>query len=279
MRRPRVVPTSRLALLALLLAAAPALSAQSWIDDYFNRVDRMQTEQPHWITPLVTTTSRLDEKIRYDISWQLRGDGTVTENYGGGKGVEVIPVNNLSVVLPLPPYIVHSNPRQMDGWGDASFQVKYRLASRNEEGGNYVMTAFLGWSIPTGSHQNGAPYAVLTPMLGFGKGWGKFDIQTTAGIGLPIANSSRIGQPVAWNLAAQYRILKIVSPQLEMNYVYFHSGPNDGRTQVFLTPGVVAGRFPLWRRLSLTVGAGVQIAATQFHTYNHAWILSTRLPF
>jgi hypothetical protein len=120
---------------------------------------------------------------------------------------------------------------------------------------------------------------VLTPTLAFGKGWVNFDIQTTAGIGLPVANSHRIGQPVAWNLTGQYRVRKVIWPELEMNYTYFHQGPNDGRTQVFITPGIVFGKFPLWRRLGLTMGAGVQIAATHFHTYNHGWILSTRLPF
>jgi hypothetical protein len=63
-----------------------------------------------------------------------------------------------------------------------------------------------------------------------------------------------------------------------MNSTFYHDGPNDGRQQVFLTPGVVFGKVPLWR-LGLTVGTGVQIAANHFHTYNHGWILSTRLPF
>jgi hypothetical protein len=268
-----------IALALLLLVSAQYAAAQSWLDGYLDRVERNQAEQPHWITPLVTTTARLDEKVRYDISWQRRPDGAVTENYGGGKGVELIPANNISVVLPIPPYIVHNNSRQVDGWGDASFQVKYRVIARNEEAGNYVLTGFLGWSIPTGSHKNGAPHAVLTPTLGFGEGWGNFDIQTTAGIALPVADSRLIGQPVTWNLAAQCRVPHKIWPQVEMNYAYFHQGPNDGKTQVFLTPGIVVGRFPLWRRLSLTVGTGVQIAATEFHTYNHAWILSTRLPF
>ena len=51
--------------------------------------------------------------------------------------------------------------------------------------------------------------------------------------------------------------------------------PNAG----IVDAGNVWGKFHLWRRLGLTVGTGVQVAATHFHTYNHAWILSTRLPF
>jgi hypothetical protein len=52
-----------------------------------------------------------------------------------------------------------------------------------------------------------------------------------------------------------------------------------GKKQVFLTPGLVFGSFPLAERLRLSFGAGVQIAVTQFHQYNHRWILSVRFPF
>ncbi len=37
--------------------------------------------------------------------------------------------------------------------------------------------------------------------------------------------------------------------------------------------------FPLPERLHLGFGAGVQIAVSQFHRYNHRWIASVRLPF
>jgi opacity protein-like surface antigen len=36
---------------------------------------------------------------------------------------------------------------------------------------------------------------------------------------------------------------------------------------------------PLWERLGLTLGAGVQIAVTQFRSANQNWIISIRLPF
>jgi hypothetical protein len=51
------------------------------------------------------------------------------------------------------------------------------------------------------------------------------------------------------------------------------------KKEVFLTPGLVLGSFPLAERLHLTVGGGVQIVATCFHQYNHGWILSVRFPF
>jgi len=54
---------------------------------------------------------------------------------------------------------------------------------------------------------------------------------------------------------------------------------NDGKKQVFVTPGLGVGRIPLHNRLGLTVGVGLQVAATQFHTYNRAVTFSFRLPF
>jgi hypothetical protein len=68
-------------------------------------------------------------------------------------------------------------------------------------------------------------------------------------------------------------------PELEMNSTFYHNGPNGGKQQVFLTPGVMFGKFPIWHRLGATVGTGVQIATSHFHTYNHGWILTMRMPF
>jgi hypothetical protein len=64
-----------------------------------------------------------------------------------------------------------------------------------------------------------------------------------------------------------------------VNYTHFQDGPNNGQTQVFLTPGLVIGRFHLWKRVALTVGGGFQVAATHFHTNNHNGIFSVRFPF
>src|SRR5690348_16628220 len=100
----------RLALWAVLLfCGVQPLAAQSWLDGYFARVARNQAEQPHWITPLITPTSRLDQKIRYDVSWQTRPNSRIFENYGGSKGLELIPANNVPVVINVPPYLVHNN--------------------------------------------------------------------------------------------------------------------------------------------------------------------------
>ncbi len=149
----------------------------------------------------------------------------------------------------------------------------------NEEHGNYVVTAFLGAMIPTGSYTNGAPNAVVTPTIGLGKGWRNFDVQSTLGVAIPVADVDTLGTPVFYNTAFQYRVTKKLWPELEVNATFFPNGPKAGNKQVFLSPGLMVGKFHLWRRLGFAVGGGIQIAATHFHTYNHNAVLTVRFPF
>src|SRR5271168_1833147 len=58
--------------------------------DWFPRVTRIQSEQPGWVTPLVTVTPRLEEEFRYDQVWQARPYGAAEDVYGNGKGLELI---------------------------------------------------------------------------------------------------------------------------------------------------------------------------------------------
>jgi len=88
-----------------------------------------------------------------------------------------------------------------------------------------------------------------------------------------------LAERTSFNTAFQYRVLKKLWPELEVNSTWWPNGERDGKKQIFMTPGIVIGRLPIWKRLGLTVGTGVQIAVTQFRTYDHNWILSIRLPF
>ena len=271
-------------LFVLLLGIVPSAVAQngpaddSYFGTWFERVSRTQAEQPHWITPMFTTTPRLEEEVRYDIGWQNTAKGDVT-NFGSGKGLEFIPSEHTEIIISPPPYLSHQNPTLRDGFGDTSFLLKYRFAAGNEEAGNYIVTAFLGGSIPTGSYSNGAENAVVTPTIALGKGWGAFDVQSTLGIAVPMGDIARLGTSLAYNTAVQYHLLRKLWPELEVNGNLFHDGKNDGKQQVFLSPGLVVGKIHLWRRLGLTVGAGEQIAVTRFHTFNHNRVLSVRFPF
>jgi len=54
---------------------------------------------------------------------------------------------------------------------------------------------------------------------------------------------------------------------------------HPGQTLIYLTPGMVLGRFNLRRRLAFSAGGGFEIAATSFHSAHQIPILSIRFPF
>jgi hypothetical protein len=275
MLKVRLLP----ALAVLCLVPMLASAQNGYFADWFARVDKSKDEQPHWITPLATTTPRLEEEYRYDQLWQTNARGITTDNHGGGKGLELIPFEKVEVIVNEPPYLVHNDPAVHDGFGDVAFLVKYRLLSANERHGNYILTAFLGWSLPTGQYKNGALHAVITPTIAYGKGFSNFDLQGAFGIALPTADTSLVGRSHAWNNTFQYRVFRKFWPEVELNSTFFQDGKNDGQKQNFVTPGLVMGRFRLWGRVGLTAGGGYQIATTHFHTSNHNAILSIRFPF
>jgi hypothetical protein len=268
-----------LSAVVLFLWPSCCLAQDGYFSGWFVRVDKTKDEQPHWVTPLATTTPRLEEEYRYDQLWQVNAKGITTDNYDGGKGLELIPFEKVEVIFNVPPYLDHNSATARNGWGDVAFLVKYRLLAANEERGNYILTAFLGWSLPTGQFSNGALHPVITPTIAYGKGFGNFDVQGTFGAGLPTADTSILGRTFAWNNTFQYRVWRKFWPEVEMNSTFFQDGKNDGRKQNFVTPGLVMGRFRLAGRVGVTVGGGYQIATTQFHTTNHNAIFTVRFPF
>ncbi|HEV3110416.1 MAG TPA: hypothetical protein VGY99_07965 [Candidatus Binataceae bacterium] len=256
--------------------------------DWFPRVTRIQSEQPHWVTPLVTVTPRLEEEVRYDQFFQSLAHGKTTDNYGGGKGLELIPFQNTEVILGFPAWISHGGTKvhgtkkkiaPSDGWADETFLVKYRLLSANEEKGNYILTAFMGFSAPTGDAANSNGHAIFTPTIAGGKGWGNFDVQSTLGVSFPLGGEDRLGMPLVSNTAFQYRVYRYFWPEFEVNYTWWPNGARTGINQVFLTPGLLIGRIPLHDRIGLTFGAGYQVAVTHQPQYNHSVILTARIPF
>ena len=44
-------------------------------------VSETQADQPHWITPLNTTTPRLEQEFRYDIQWQTHNSGVAASTH------------------------------------------------------------------------------------------------------------------------------------------------------------------------------------------------------
>lgn len=274
-----------------LLAFTPVQAQDSFIARYQARVSATQAEQPHWVTPLVTVTPRLEQEFRTDFVRTTNAALYDKWNYDNGKGLEIIPERHIELLVNLPPFYAHTSPGDDDGFGDISFNSKYRFFARNEEHGNAIVTAFLAASIPTGKGGNGSCCAIVTPTLAVGKGFGLLALTSTAGGSLPVTNASGLGHTIAWNNVAQYRLAsagpaRFFWPEVELNSSFFKGGPSDGKTTAYATPGVIVGRIPLSHdasgkpgRLGITFGAGEQIALTKFRSSNHNLVFTFRLPF
>lgn len=273
------------AALLCLAATGSADSQQGLIDKYQARVTATLADQPHWATPLVTTSPRLEQGFRTDFVRQ-RTAGQDTWSYGNSKGLQLVPLRRVEVRFGLPPFLAHTDPRVSDGFGDVSFLLKYRIVAHNEEHGNGIVTAMLGASVPTGKNGNGSCCAILSPTLGVGKGYGRLDVISTIGGSLPVSNTAKLGHQIVWNNVIEYHAGRFVWVQTEFNATFYKGGKNDGKLQTFATPGILLSRIPLTHdatgkpgRMMLTLGAAEQIALTHFNTYNHSPIFSARLRF
>jgi hypothetical protein len=249
--------------------------------DWFTRVDSIRAKQPGWATPIVTGSPGLQELFRYDISWQKLAEGHTLTSYGYGKGLEFIPFDPVQFIVGLPAWqTVNTNPGK-DGWSDQSFLVKYRLWSANEQNGNYAVSTFLNLTVPNGGANFTTHHFVFTPAVAAGKGWGHFDIQTALAVSVPDNDSGwqTLGTPLTLNATAQSHFGKFFWPDVEVNYTYWPNGPHEGLNQAFITPGLVVGRFHLWKRIGLSLGVGYQIAVTDHPLYHHNFIFTGRIPF
>lgn len=274
-------------LTSLVLPAAARAQEGFWAS-WGKQVDEALATQPKWVSPLATSSAAISQRLRTDFARQITPSGTATWSYGGGKGVNLIPWHKVEIALNLPAYYQHNTPAAEDGFGDFAINVKYRIAAGNAEHGNYVVSAALGGTIPTGSFKNGSARGLVTPTIYGGKFLGNFTVQSNLGVNLPVGDTGTLGRSVTWNVGSQYRI-NIPSqawklwPEIESNATFFHGGPNDGRTQEFVTLGMTVNGIQLnntpGSRLRMTFGSGVQIATTHFHIYNHALIISSRVNF
>jgi len=279
----------RILFLLIFVGVSPfyAEANDDFIEDFAHkwqeRATKTQASQPKWSVPMVAPFPQLAQVYRTDMTRQITSTGDVNWNLGGGKGFNLIPFANTQIDVLPPGYVVHGDGGQ-DGIGDTTLLVKYRFASANEQHGNYIVSAALGWSIPTGSHKNGVPSTVLTPTLLAGKGYGRLSIMSSLGGGLPTSNTATSGRTIHWNTVAQYHVKKYLWPELELNSTSYLGGPRDGKTQMFLTPGIIIGKLALRpenpkSRLGIVAGVAFQTAVTSFHTYNHAGVVSLRFAF
>jgi hypothetical protein len=255
-----------------------------WLD----MVSATQAAQPHWMTPLITVTPRLEQEIRVDFYDQRnaspttssQGNGYNLYNYGGPGGIraELIPTYNTELIVAYPPYVRSYSPTGAvtTGSGDwPAFLVKYRIASESEENGNYIVTAFFQVTDELGTPGHiSTNVTTAQPTLAFGKGWGDFDIQMTVSEQFPIGaaspesqNMRNFGDPIQVNTTFQYHLWQYFWPEFEVNYEYWPNGEHANLNQVLLTPGIIFGRFQIGnssptRPINLIMGAGYQFAVT-----------------
>lgn len=271
-------------LFTVLIIGLPVCAQDDFAGRWENRATQTQARQPAWPPPLVTTYVGLIQVNRSDFIRQTASNHVQTWSLDGGKGLNLIPFANTEVDINLPPFLEHSTAAAAGGAGDISYLLKYRFLAGPAESGNYVLSAFLSATLPTGSYKNGSPDAVVSPNVAFGKGFGPFDVQSTLGASLPVEDTATLGRSIAWNIAAQIHLAKYFWPEVELNSTYYKGGPNDGKNQSFVTPGIIASKWRLrpmnsTSRLGLCLGAGEQIATSKFHTYNHGIVVTTRLLF
>ena len=252
---------------------------------WFATVDKTQEEQPHWMTPLVTVTPRLEEEYRYDQIVQNKAGGTTLTNNGGGKGLELIPSEHVEVIIGQPGYLSNQTPKTItSGWADESLLMKYRFLSANEEQGNYIVTGFMGVTLPTGSPAFTQNHTVTTPTLAVGKGWGTRDqgvnIQSTYSKSFPSGNQDILGEPTVWNTSFQGHFSNYFWPEIETSVTHWQGGLLAGKDQTIVTYGILFGRIPLEGRTRLILGAGYQTAnMSGFSTFGSGWVTSARLAF
>ncbi len=269
---------------------SPEDGIAGYFDNWFARANEAQESQPRWMTPVVTVTPLLQEEVRYDQFWEHLPTGASLHNYDTGKGIELIPTTTNEIILGLPAYEERKlgHARAVTGWADESVLIKQRLFSENAQSGDAVITAFLQASAPTGSSAYTGHVWVITPTLAGGKGWGNFDVQATIGGALPIDHFHNTGAQLLTNVALQYHLLKYFWPEFEFNDTDWLTGTQrGGKNQLFLTPGLMVGRFVIYHRVGAAIGFGYQFAVSPTErttgeilpVYDHNWILSARLTF
>jgi hypothetical protein len=275
------------------LAAAPhcAFADDGGVLKYFDdSADAARASQPDWSSPLATTTALMEQRLRLDMYQQHSGNGTDTTELDGGKGLDLIVSPTNEIQFALPPYEIRTATpasKSLAGYGDWAFlRMEQRLFSANKDDGDYVVTAWLTLQAPTGIKSLTSASWSLQPTLAYGKGWGDFDIQGTVGAILPTSNTHVLGQQIQSNTVLQYHLDTVFWPEVEVNWTYYPDGQRAGLNQVYLTPGLVIGRFDIGHGLKFTTGLGYQIAVAPPYrpkpltpAYANSLIVTTRMNF
>ena len=260
-----------------------------YFEDWFHRVAVAQSEQPGWLALLNTPPPFLVEQLRYDQYIEHLGNDASVRNFGVNKGIQLIPTGTEEIDVTVPAYMERDNRTPATGFADWQFALfKQRLASAGPHDGNYVVSAWLSATAPTGSSKFTNHVYFVSPNVGGGKGWGNFDIQATFGASVPTSRSHLYGTSLTGNLGFQYRFEKLIWPEVEFNWTDWLNGTqHGGKEQVFMTVGAILGKFKIHDRLGVVIGAGYQFPLAPSYratpailpAYSRNWVASLRMPF
>jgi len=248
-----------------------------------NRVRSTLSHQPSYPIPVIAPSVQLVQLVRFDYVHEYAPARTTTDIFNNGHGLKLIPFANTEIDINLPSYIQHNNPKVKDGASDFNTVIKFRPFASPDKKHDYSLGGQVQFTVPTGSYKNGTLVSTIVPTVMGGKGFGPFAIQSTIGAVLPTSNTTTIGRTVTWNTTLQARVAKIIWPEVEFNSNYYHEGPNNGKTQTFVSPGFMVSKINFrhtpGNRLALIFGSGFQVATSTFHTYNHAYVFTSRFAF
>src|SRR5260370_41515593 len=93
-------------------------------DSWFSRSDKAKSDQPHWMTPLVTITPRLEQEFRTDLLIQQTAAGHDLVNFANGKGLELIPGEPEELGVNVRRHVRQDNREVHDRCGDLTFLGK-----------------------------------------------------------------------------------------------------------------------------------------------------------
>lgn len=261
----------------------------AYFNNWFRRVARAQSQQPAWIAGLVTPPPILVEQVRYDQYIQHLGNGANMRNFGVNKGLQLIISGTQELDIVLPAYMERDNRTPATGFSDwQAFQFKQRLLSANAKNGNYILSATFALTAPTGSSKFTNNVYFAAPSIGFGKGWGDFNVQGNVGASLPMSRVHLYGDSLVGNLMFQYRFEKVIWPDVELNWTKWLNGTQrGGKNQLFMTVGATFGKFTIHDRLGVVLGIGYQFPLAPSYrttpallpTYSRNWIGTIRMPF
>src|ERR1700757_2178437 len=159
--------------LAVCVSVNTAARGQSYYQQFRSRNAAMADVQPSWMGPLIQSDARLAQAVKLSVS-NANVAGRHVISYGNNHGVSLLGGRRFQFDFNPPSYFQNDSPAMPDGFGNASTQVKYRIASGNAHHGNFAVSAALCRSFAGGYEQNGMLTDAWFPKLLAGKAFGRF---------------------------------------------------------------------------------------------------------